>query len=104
MAQILIMEVIPVSPPNSFILQQSFPAKSISQCPVNSILTNTHSYSESEPMDPVRRPSFHHRRIMHGPAHDSWPGLPVLGSRTKKVGALHDLGLYGLLLRHSLPM
>lgn len=41
---------------------------------------------------------------MYGPAHDSRTRLPLLGARAPKVCTLHDLGVYGILLNHRLPM
>jgi len=41
---------------------------------------------------------------MHGVDHGAGTGLPILGSRATQVGSVHDLGVYGFLLCHCLPM
>ena len=51
-----------------------------------------------------RRPGIYHRLLVHGPAHDPRPGLPLLGPGSPEVRPVHDLGLHGLLLHHRLPM
>lgn len=63
-----------------------------------------YSHRKSEPMVSVRRPSVHHRGLGHGAGYDSWPRIPLLRTRTKEVGFEHDLGLYGIILRHHFPM
>lgn len=52
----------------------------------------------------IRRPGIHHHCLCNGPGHDSRSRFPLLWSCTKKVGAEHDLGLYGLFLHHHIPM
>ncbi len=42
--------------------------------------------------------------VMYGPAHDSGPGIPVLGACTKEVRTVYDMGMYGLVLDYRLPM
>jgi hypothetical protein len=41
---------------------------------------------------------------MHGLDHDPGTRIPLLWTRTPKVCALYDLGVYGLILGHRLPM
>ncbi len=64
----------------------------------------SHSHGESESMVPIRRSSIYHSRIMHGASHDPSPGIPILRTGPPEVRSVHDLGVYGLLLSHCLPM
>ncbi len=41
---------------------------------------------------------------MYGLAHDSGPGIPILGSGPEEVRTIHDLGMYGLVLGDRLPV
>ena len=51
-----------------------------------------------------RRPGLHHRGLGHGAGHDSGSGISLFWTSTQKVGAEHDLGLYGFFLGHHLPV
>jgi len=62
------------------------------------------SRRKSKPMVRSWRSSIHHRFIMHGPTYDTGSGIPLFGPRTSKVCAVHDLGVYGILLGHCLSM
>lgn len=41
---------------------------------------------------------------MHGLDHGPGPGIPILRSCATKVGIVHDLGVYGLVLNNSVSM
>jgi hypothetical protein len=63
-----------------------------------------HSRRKSQSMVRSRRPGVHPRRRMYGPAHDPRSRIPLLGTGAQEVGAVHDLGLHGLLLYYCLPV
>ena len=63
-----------------------------------------YSYRELESVVCCWRPSLHHSGLGHGGGHDTRSWLPLLWSCAKKVGVEHDLGLYGLVLHHYVPM
>lgn len=67
-------------------------------------LTGANSRRESESMVHLRRSVLHHRGLGHGGGHDTGPGFPLLRFGPPKIGTEHDLGLYGFILRHHLPM
>ena len=66
--------------------------------------SKTNRGRKSEQMVPIRRPGLYHRGFGHGVGHDTGAWLPLLWSRTEKIGSIDDLGLYGLILHRDLPM
>lgn len=68
------------------------------------LITRNHSRREPKPMVRSRGPGLYHRLLVHGPAYDPRPGLPILGIGAQEIGSFHDLGVHGLFLHHRLPM
>ena len=57
-----------------------------------------------ESMVHVRRLGVHHCGLGHGGGHGARPGLPVLGSRSKKIRPEYDHRVHGLVQHHHLSM
>lgn len=55
-------------------------------------------------MVPIGRSSLHHRRLGDGAGHGARTRLPLLRPRTKKIGAEHDMGMYGFTIGDYVPV